>query len=182
MKKDIKPIEYRRYIDEQTGEAFEVPVMNHRKGRDNFEMIFYGHFLEVLNDLGNKKIQVLQYIVKNRSKSENIFIGTQRDIASALSINVMTVNKTLTILEDKGVIKTKTGVIYIDDDLICDGRFKDRIMHVYNSIDDELTVEEQKAKVEREIKRKEAELKELEKIKNGILIHQHNQVSIPLRN
>jgi hypothetical protein len=55
-------------------------------------------------------------------------------------------------------------------------------MHVYNSIDDELTVEEQKAKVEREIKRKEAELKELEKIKNGILIHQHNQVSIPLRN
>lgn len=178
MKKDQKPIEYRRYKDEQTGEVFEVPVMNHQKGKNNFEMIFYGHFLEILNDLGNKKIQVLQHIVKNRSKSENIFIGTQRDIANALGINVMTVNKTLVILEDKGVIKTKTGVIYIDDDLICDGRFKDRIMHVYNNIEDELSAEERKAKVEREIKRKELELKDLERIKNNIIIQPVNQTNI----
>jgi DNA-binding transcriptional regulator YhcF (GntR family) len=178
MKKDQKPIEYRSYTDNQTGEVHTVPVMNHQKGKSNFEMIFYGHFLEILNDLGNKKIQVLQYIVKNRSKAENIFIGTQRDIANALGINVMTVNKTLVILEDKGVIKTKTGVIYIDDDLVCDGRFKDRIMHVYNSIEEELTPEEQKAKLEREIRRKEGELKELEKRKNGILIESKNPISI----
>lgn len=168
MKKDQKPIEYKRYIDEETGEIHEVPVINHYGKNKDFEMIFYGHFLEILNDLGNKKIEVLRHIIIYRNKSDNVFIGTQREIAEALSINVMTVNKTLLLLEDKGVIKTKTGVIYIDANLISDGRFKDKIMHVYNSIDEELTEEEQALKIEREIKRKEGELKELEKIRRRI--------------
>lgn len=163
MKKDEKPIEYRRYIDEATGEVHEVPVMNHYgRGNKNFEMIFYGHFLEILNDLGNKKIQVLQHIIKNRNKSENLFVGTQKDIAKALSINVMTVNKALLLLQEKEVIKMKTGVIYIDADLICDGRFKDRIMHVYNNISDESSPQQEREKIEREIKKKEKELKDLE--------------------
>lgn len=163
MKKDQKPIEYRRYIDEATGEVHEVPVMNHYgKGNKDFEMIFYGHFLEMLNDLGNKKIQVVSYIIKNRNKSENLFVGTQRDIATALGINVMTVNKALLFLQDKDVIKMKTGVIYINADLICDGRFKDRIMHVYNNVTDELTSEQKKEKLIREIKKQEQELKNLE--------------------
>jgi len=163
MKKEQKPIEYRRYIDESTGEVHEVPVMNHYgQGNKNFEMIFYGHFLEMLNDLGNKKIQVVSYIIRNRNKSENLFVGTQRDIATALGINVMTVNKALLFLQDKGVIKMKTGVIYINADLICDGRFKDRIMHVYNSATDELTSEERKGKLIREIARQQQNLIDLE--------------------
>jgi DNA-binding transcriptional regulator YhcF (GntR family) len=170
MKKDEKPIEYRRYIDEATGEVHEVPVMNHYgKGNKDFEMIFYGHFFEILNDLGNKKIQVLRHIIKNRNKSENLFVGTQKDIANALGINVMTVNKTLLHLQDKGVIKTKTGVIYIAADLICDGRFKDRIMHIYNDAADEPSQQEKVARVEREIKRKEDELKKLELIRKNIV-------------
>jgi DNA-binding transcriptional regulator YhcF (GntR family) len=179
MKKDQKPIEYRRYIDEETGEVHIVPVMNHYgKGNKNFDMVFYGHLLEILNDLGNKKIQVLQHIIKNREKANNTFIGTVRDIAASLNISFPTVQGTLVLLEDKGVIKRKTGVIYIDADLISDGRFKDRIMHVYNNIEDELSAEERKAKVEREIKRKEAELKDLERIKNNIVIEPKNQASM----
>ena len=179
MKKEQKPIEYRRYKDEETGRIHEVPVMNHYgKGNKDFEMIFYGHLLEILNDLGNKRIQVLQHIIKNREKANNTFIGTVRDIAKDLNISFPTVQSTLVLLEDKEVIKRKTGVIYIDGDLICDGRFKGHIMHVYNEVEDELTAEERKAKVEREIKRKEGELKELERIKNNIIIQPVNQTNI----
>lgn len=167
MKKDEKPIEYRRYRDEDTGEIHTVPVMNHYGKHKDFEMIFYGHFLEILNDLGNKKIQVLRHIIKNRNISENVFIGTVRDIASSLSISFATVQGTLVLLEDKGVIKRKTGVIYIDANLISDGRFKDKIMHIYNSIDDNLTLEEEVKKIEREMRRKEIEFRELEKIRNS---------------
>jgi DNA-binding transcriptional regulator YhcF (GntR family) len=166
MRKEEKPIEYRSYTDNETGKIHTVPVMNHYgKNNKDFEMIFYGHFLEILNDLGNKKIQVLQHIIKNRSKTENVFIGTQKDIANALSINIMTVNKALIILEDKGVIKTKTGVIYIDSDLICDGRFKDRIMHIYNDLEEE-TTDEKEAKIQREIQRTEQHLRKLESLKS----------------
>ena len=180
MKKEIRPIEYIEYKNMKTGEINEVPVMNHYFGKGNkgFDMIFYGHLLEVLNDLGNKRILVLQHIIKNREKSNNTFIGTVREIAKDLNISHITVNNTLVLLEDKGVIKRKTGVVYIDADLICDGRFKGHIMHVYNDIENELTAEEKKAKLEREIKRKEGELKELERIKNNIIIQPVNQTNI----
>lgn len=163
--KKQKPIEYRRYIDEQTGEVHEVPVMVHfHKGNKNFEMIFYGHFLEIINDLGNKRIQVLQHIIKNRDRFNNTFIGTQESIEKSLSISHATIVKTLQLLEDKGVIKRKTGVIYIDADLICDGRFKDRIMHVYHNVED-FKPEEQESRLNREIERKEQELEELKRMK-----------------
>lgn len=169
MKKDAKPIEYREYIDAKSGEVFEVPVVNHiGNGNRDFEMIFYGHFLEILNDLGNKKIKVLQYIVRNKNKSENVYIGTQRDIAKNLNINVMTVNKTLTMLEDKGVIKTKSGVIYIDPDLVCDGRFKGHIMHIYSNLEEE-TLEEKNARLERELKRKEKEVEVLRNLHSNVM-------------
>jgi DNA-binding transcriptional regulator YhcF (GntR family) len=164
MKKDQKPIEYRSYTDNETGEIYTVPVMNHYgKGNKDFEMIFYGHLLEILNDLGNKRILVLQHIIKNREKANNTFIGTVRDVANALNISPVTVNNTLVLLEDKGAIKRKTGVVYIDADLICDGRFKNHIMHVYNEVEEELTPEAKNAKIIREIKRKEAELEDLKK-------------------
>lgn len=166
MKKDQKPIEYRRYIDEQTGEVYEVPVINHYgKNNKDFEMIFYGHFLEILHDLGNKKVQVLQYIIKNKSKSDNVFIGTVKEISQKLNVNHVTILKTLEILEDKGAIKRKTGVIYIDPNLVSDGRFKDRIMHVYNDLEDE-TPEKRKNRLNREIERKKQELEQLLRIQN----------------
>lgn len=164
--KDQKPIEYRQYSDVKTGEVFDVPVMNHfGKGNKDFEMVFYGHLLEILNDLGNKRILVLQHIIKNRERANNTFIGTQIDIAKSLNINVMTVNKTLLLLEDKGAIKRKTGVIYIDADLICDGRFKDKILHVYHDLDEE-NEEEKELRIEREIKRKKEEITKLESLKS----------------
>lgn len=177
-KENARPIEYRRYIDEDTGEVHEVPVMFHSgKGNKNFEMIFYGHLLDILNDLGSKKIQVLNHIITNRNKSQNVFIGTQKDISEALSINIMTVNKTLAMLEDKEVIKRKTGVIYIDANVICDGRFKDRIMHVYNNITEERTIEEQTRSIEREISRKYDDLRKLENIKVNLVEKSQRQAT-----
>lgn len=164
MKKEAKPIEHKKYIDADTGEVHVIPViMHYDRGHKDFEMIFYGHFLDILNDLGNKKIQILQYIVKNKSKSENVFVGTVRDIAKALNISFPTVQATLSLLEDKGAIRRKTGVIYIDPNLVSDGRFKDRIMHVYQAIDDE-SQEEKKARLIREISRKEAEIQKLKSL------------------
>jgi DNA-binding transcriptional regulator YhcF (GntR family) len=180
MKEEQKPIEYVQYANIKTGEIFDVPVMNHYgKGNKDFEMIFYGHLLDILNDLGNKRIQVLQHIIKNRSKENNIFIGTVRDIANALNISLFTVQSTLVLLEDKEVIKRKTGVIYIDADLVCDGRFKGKIMHVYNNLEEE-TPEERQARVEREIKRKTAELEMLKSIKEDFKPIVKNQMELEL--
>jgi DNA-binding transcriptional regulator YhcF (GntR family) len=172
----LKGVIYKKYMDIETGVVEEFPLMFHKKEKyKDFEMIFYGHLLDILNDLGNRKIKVLQYIIKNREKSNNTFIGTIREIADALNISTFTVQNTLVILEDKEVIKRKLGVIYIDADLVVDGRFKGHIMHVYHSVEDELTAEEKKARADREIKRKQEELQALEKYRNSIVINHQNQ-------
>lgn len=174
-----KPLVYKSFTDNETGEVIELPVIyKNLKGNKDFEMIFYGHFLEILNDLGNKKIQILKHIIQKRNKTSNVVIATVRDIAQELNMSLKTVNDTLILLEDKGAIKRKTGVIFIDADLVCDGRFKGHIMHIYSNAEEELTLEERKAKVEREIRRKEAELKDLERIKNNIVIEPRTQISM----
>ena len=178
MKIDQKPIEYRTYTDNQTGEVHEVPVMNHYgRGNKDFDMIFYGHLLEILNDLGNKRIQVLQYIIKKREKANNTFIGTVRDIAKDLNISFPTVQATLVLLEDKGVIKRKTGVIYIDADLVCDGRFKGQIMHVYSNLEEE-SPEIRKAKLLREAERTLAKANQLRLLSDKIEIPIRNQMAL----
>jgi DNA-binding transcriptional regulator YhcF (GntR family) len=178
MKIDKKPIEYRSYTDNQTGEVHEVPVMNHYgRGNKDFDMIFYGHLLEILNDLGNKRIQVLQYIIKKREKANNTFIGTVRDIAKDLNISFPTVQATLVLLEDKGVIKRKTGVIYIDADLVCDGRFKGQIMHVYSNLEEE-SPEIRKAKLLREAERTLAKANQLRLLSDKIEIPAKNQIAM----
>ena len=178
MKIDQKPIEYRSYTDNQTGEVHEVPVMNHYgRGNKDFDMIFYGHLLEILNDLGNKRIQVLQYIIKKREKANNTFIGTVRDIAKDLNISFPTVQATLVLLEDKGVIKRKTGVIYIDADLVCDGRFKGQIMHVYSNLEEE-SPEIRKAKLLREAERTLAKANQLRLLSDKIEIPAKNQIAM----
>jgi DNA-binding transcriptional regulator YhcF (GntR family) len=178
MKIDKKPIEYRSYTDNQTGEVHEVPVMNHYgRGNKDFDMIFYGHLLEILNDLGNKRIQVLQYIIKKREKANNTFIGTVRDIAKDLNISFPTVQATLVLLEDKGVIKRKTGVIYIDADLVCDGRFKGQIMHVYSNLEEE-SPEIRKAKLLREAERTLAKANQLRSLSDKIEIPVRNQMAL----
>jgi DNA-binding Lrp family transcriptional regulator len=142
--------------------------MFHKKTKNqDFEMIFYGHLLDILNDLGNKRIQVLQHIIRNREKANNTFIGTIREIADALNISTTTVQSTLVLLEDKEVIKRKLGIIYIDSDLVCDGRFKGHIMHVYNDLEEE-TTEEKQAKLQREIQRTEEQLQKLQSLKQSI--------------
>ena len=176
----VKPVLYKSFTDNETGEVMDIPLMFHdlnsKTGiNNNFEMIFYGHMMQIINDLGNKKIRILKYLVDKRDKYNNTVLKTVREISEELGFSSKTVNDTLIFLQDKGAIKRKTGVIFLDADLICDGRFKGKIMHIYNSVESE-TQEERNARLEREIKRK---LAEAEKLKGLIVeIPAENQTKI----
>lgn len=177
---DAKVYAQKSYVDIVTGEEINATVIFHDNvpnspNNNNFEMIFYGHLIDILNDLGNKKIAVLSYLIDKRNKHSNTLIKTVREIASDLSMSTKTVNDTLVLLQDKGLIKRKTGAIFIDSDLICDGRYQKNIMHVYRSVEEE-TPEQRNARLEREIKRK---LAEAEKLKGLIVeIPAENQTKI----
>lgn len=179
--KGAKPVMYKEYTDNETGEVLQIPVIFHdlknQTNNNDFEMIFYGHMMNIIDDLGNKKIKVLKYLVSKRDKHNNTLIKTVREISKDLNLSLTTVNTTLLYLEDKGVIKRKTGAIFLDADLICDGRFKGKIMHIYNNLEEE-TPEQRNSRLEREIKRK---LAEAEKLKGLIVdLQPKNQLELEL--
>lgn len=151
--------EKKTFQDIETGEYIDATIQQVKGTKKDFEMIFYGHLVNVLDDLGNRKIKVLKYIIENRDKTTNILIKTIREIASDLNFAVKTVNDVLVLLEDKNIIKRKTGVVYITADFICDGRYQKNIMYTFNDVDNEETQEEKIQRIQREIKRKEEELK-----------------------
>jgi predicted transcriptional regulator len=152
------------YQDVETGELIQATTQEVKATRKDFEMIFYGHLVNVLDDLGNRKIKVLKYIIENRDKVSNILIKTVREIAEELNFAIKTVNDVLILLEDKNIIKRKTGVIYITADFICDGRYQKNIMYIYQDVSNEETKEEKIKRMEREIKRKEEELKTMKSL------------------
>lgn len=156
--------EKKTYKDLQTGEIIEATTQQIKTTRKDFEMIFYGHLVNILDDLGNRKIKVLKYIIENRDKVSNILIKTVREIAKELNFAIKTVNDVLILLEDKNIIKRKTGVIYITADFICDGRYQKNIMYIYQDVSNQETKEEKMKRMEREIKRKEEELKTMKSL------------------
>lgn len=177
-KKGSQFLGYKRYIDEDTGEVLEVPQVHHSvSSNKDFDMIFYGHLMNVLDDLGNKKILVLKYLVEKRDKYNNTVLKTIREISKDTGISLPTIHNVLMILEDKGAIKRKTGVIVLNSNLICDGRFKGKIMHIYNSMEEE-TAEQRAARIQREIKRKEAELIRLQSLRESINTQPSNQLTL----
>jgi DNA-binding Lrp family transcriptional regulator len=119
----------RKFRDMETGEDILVPVL-YQDGTDrNFEKIWLAHILTSLNELGNKKIMILSYLFKNRIVSHNIVPKTLLDISKETGISYPTVSETIQILEKHGLIKRKTGMIYLDPGMIFKGTHNNR-MHI----------------------------------------------------
>ncbi len=133
------------FIKEETGERVVAQTVYQEATDSNFEKIWLAHVLMSLNELGNKKIQILGYLFKNRIISHNIVPKTVQDIANETGISYPTVLDTIKILEKNGLIKRKTGKIYLDPGMIFKGTHDNRmrIMFEFRNINTNTTPEEE---------------------------------------
>lgn len=132
----------KRYTDMDTGEIIEVPLVEKSIAENkNFDMILYGIFLNLLDEIGNKKIKVLKYLVSNRIKINNLVPYSVQELADGCGVSYKTAWSTVQTLESAGVIRRKTGKIYIDHSLIMDGRYKKGIMTVFNEVEAKPVIE-----------------------------------------
>lgn len=120
-KKLSKVIGKEEYINSRTGHVEEFDVVNFTDADFNFEKIWMGHLLDALNCVGNKKVDLLSYMLKNRD-SQNRIIGTQRSIAEEMNISSQTVNRTIKALEKANAIRKISSSVYqLNPDLIFKG-------------------------------------------------------------
>ena len=120
LKKENKVIHkgLKRYQDLDTGEIIEASEIIKKVERNGFMITYLSAIINLIDNLGNKKMQVVKYILKNMEKSNNTLIITSRELAEKSGTSLQTVTDTLKTLEDAGIIKRRTGAIMIHSDLI----------------------------------------------------------------
>lgn len=107
------------WVNQTTGEVREVDAFERTVGRQEAFMITYlGEIINMIETIGNKKMQVVKYILSNMCKTNNTLIITTRELAEKCNIGHNTVLETLKLLEVAGIIERRTGAIMVSPKLV----------------------------------------------------------------
>lgn len=87
------------WINQETGEVRQVQEIEVKATDKGFDKVWLGMILAVLEIIGSKKIDVIKYLLENRSRTENTVTVSQHKIAKDVGVSVQTVNETMKKLE-----------------------------------------------------------------------------------
>jgi len=107
-----------RWQNLDTGEIVEAAEMTRKVGRQGFMITYLSAIINLIESLGNKKMQVVKYILTNMEKANNTLIVTTKELSVKSKVSENTVIETLKILENANIIRRKTGAIMVNSDLI----------------------------------------------------------------
>lgn len=120
----VKAQEYYQQVNPDTGEIIgelrKVDVVLKEIPRAGFEITYLASIISMIDSIGNKKMQVVKYILQNKD-SNNKLSETVREIAKGSGCSIQTVHETLKLLESCGVIARKTGTVMLSPRLIHKG-------------------------------------------------------------
>lgn len=107
------------WVNQSTGEVREVDAFERSVGRKEAFMVTYlGEIINMIETLGNKKMQVVKYILANMCKINNTLIITTRELAEKCGVGHNTVLETLKLLEKTNIIERRTGAIMVSPKLM----------------------------------------------------------------
>lgn len=116
-----------QFINKDTGEVEDFNIINTYDTDFNFEKIWLSHILESLEVIGNQKIKVLNWLLKNKN-TDNQIIATQRIIAEKSGVSYPVVNQTIKSLMDSKALKSlQTGVYMLNPDFMFKGHNRKRM-------------------------------------------------------
>ncbi len=99
--------------NEPIGEPQDVNVLVKRISRNDFMITYLADMVSLIETIGNKKMKVVKYILKNMDKSTNKLTETTEEIAKHSGVSRMVVSETLKLLTEAGFIARKTGVVML---------------------------------------------------------------------
>ena len=104
--------QYETYVNEETGEKVDMEkrVINRR----GFMITYLDYLIKLIEATGSKKAEVIKFILRRMSKSENVLIITEDEIVKKTKVSKYTVCETLKILEEKNIIRRRKGAIMLN--------------------------------------------------------------------
>jgi DNA-binding transcriptional ArsR family regulator len=118
---------------QETGEICPIgtpiiaPTITQKVPRGKFEIAYTAELFSIMEKLGNRKIQVLSYILDNKD-GNNCLNMTNSQLATAIGVSRPTVIDTVKILQDAGLVRRKNSVIMVSPHLMIKG---DQIREAY---------------------------------------------------
>lgn len=111
-----------RWQNMETGEIIETDEVIKKTPRNGFMITYLTAIIQLIDTLGNKKMQVVKYILANMDKSTNTLIITTRELSEKSETSIKTVVETLKTLEQAQIITRRTGAIMIHPSLVHRGK------------------------------------------------------------
>lgn len=97
-----------------------APTITTKVPRGKFEITYTAELFDVMKALGNKKIEVLSYILDHKD-GHNSLNATNTQLAQLTGISRKTVVETLKILQDANLIRRHNSVIMVSPSLMVKG-------------------------------------------------------------
>ncbi len=120
----IKEQEYYQQVNPETGEVIgdiiNADVVIKEIPRTGFSITYLSTIISLIENIGNKKMQVVKYILQNMTP-QNILVETVREISKKSGCSPQTVNQTLQLLERCGIIARKSGCVMLTPKLLHKG-------------------------------------------------------------
>jgi DNA-binding transcriptional regulator YhcF (GntR family) len=155
--KKMKIIGTESYMNRRTGEFEDFNVVRVEDADFNFDKFWVSQILTAIDEFGNQKVKLLLFLIQNRERSNNVVIKTIRELEKLTGISKDTISKTLKILEQNGIIKRKTGVIFLSPNVVFKGTHlnRRRILLEYNKVENVVSIdrEEEEETATQEVKK-----------------------------
>jgi hypothetical protein len=120
----------RRLIDQATGEIIETQVVERSVagGDVGFHKIWLGHILELVEECGNAKMQVLVWLLR-QADAQNQIAASTRQIADGSGVGIATANRLMRALQRVNVITRngRYGLWRLNPDVIFRGDYQKRM-------------------------------------------------------
>ena len=71
------------WVNRETGEIRYVREIDIKTTDKDFDKVWIALMMSALDVIGNKKIEILSYLVNNRNRSDNVIFATQDAISEA---------------------------------------------------------------------------------------------------
>lgn len=108
----------RRFQDLETGEIIEIDEIIKKVSRQGFMLTYLSAIVDLIDSLGNKKMQVVKYILNHMDRTQNTLIITTTELAKKSKTSYQTTQNTLKTLENAGIITRRTGALMVHSNLI----------------------------------------------------------------
>ena len=99
------------WINQRTGEIIEAQELRKEVSGDvdiGFEKLWIGHILDAINEVGNAKVKVLFWLIRQKDKG-NMVKATLGEIATQTGVSRRTVASLMTALRKADVVRLEYG-------------------------------------------------------------------------